>query len=134
MLTRSLVIWVLMLLVASVNGAIREALLIPRMGDTAGRAVSTLILCGLVVLLTYLAIRWIHPRSGRETWVVGTLWVALTLAFEFLAGHFLFGNPWSELLEDYNLVRGRIWVLVLVTILLAPRLCARIRGLLPDTA
>jgi hypothetical protein len=130
MLKRALVIWVLMLVAASVNGAIREALLIPRMGDVIGRAVSTLTLCVVVLLLTYVTIDWIHPRSGPDAWVVGGLWVALTLAFEFLAGHFLFGNPWRQLLEDYNVLRGRIWILVLITIAVAPLVCARIRGLL----
>jgi hypothetical protein len=134
MVKRSLIIWVLMLVVASANGAIREGLLVPELGETTGRAVSTLLLCALVLLLTYHTIRWIRPRSGRETWIVGGLWVALTLAFEFLAGHFLFGNPWSGLLEDYNVLRGRIWILVLITIATAPHLCARVRGLLPDAA
>ena len=132
MLKRALVIWALMLVAASVNGAIREALLSPRMGDVAGRAVSTLTLSGLVLLLTYVTIQWIHPRSRPDAWVVGGLWVALTLAFEFLAGHFLFGTAWSQLREDYNVFRGRIWILVLITIVVAPRLCARIRGVLPD--
>ena len=78
---RSLVVWFLMLVLASVNGAIREALLIPMMGDVAGRAVSTLTLSGLVLLLTYLTIRWVHPRSRRETWIIGIVWVTWTLAF-----------------------------------------------------
>ena len=134
MVTRALVIWVVMLVLASVNGAIREALLVPTIGDVAGRAVSTLTLAGLVLLLTYLTIQWIHPRSARGTWGVGGLWVALTLAFEFLAGHFIFGNAWSQLLEDYDVFRGRIWILVLITIALAPFACARIRGLLPRRA
>jgi hypothetical protein len=129
MVRRSLVIWVVMLTVASVNGAIREAVLVPVMGDVAGRAASTLLLSGLVLLLAYVSIDWIHPRSGREAWAVGGLWVALTLAFEFLAGHYLFGNPWSRLLEDYDVFRGRIWILVLITTAVAPRLCARMRGI-----
>ena len=130
MVKRSLVVWVMMLVAASVNGAIREALLIPAIGDAAGRAISTVALCVLVLLLTWLTIRWIEPRSSRDAWIVGALWVALTLGFEFLAGHFLFGDPWSQLLEEYNVFRGRIWILVLVTIAIAPRLCARARGLL----
>jgi hypothetical protein len=129
MVRRSLVIWVVMLIAASVNGAIREAVLVPVMGDVAGRAASTLLLSGLVLLLAYVSIEWIHPRSGREAWAVGGLWVALTLAFEFLAGHYLFGNPWSRLLEDYDVFRGRIWILVLITTAVAPRLCARMRGI-----
>jgi len=131
---RSLVVWLMMLVVASVNGAIREALLIPAIGVIAGRAISTVALCVLVILLTWLSIRWIQPRSGRDAWIVGALWVALTLGFEFMAGHFLFGDPWSQLLEEYNVFRGRIWVLVLVTIAFAPRVCARIRGVLPAAA
>jgi hypothetical protein len=134
MARRSLVIWLLMLIVASVNGAIREALLIPTIGDIAGRAVSTLMLCVLVLLLACLTIGWIHPRSARDTFVLGGLWVALTLAFEFLGGHFLFGNAWSQLLADYNVFSGRIWILALITIAIAPHLCARARGLLPHSA
>jgi hypothetical protein len=53
----------------------------------------------------------------------------LTLAFEFLAGHYLFGNPWSKLLADYNLLRGHIWVLVLITTAFGPLLSAYGRGL-----
>jgi uncharacterized membrane protein YhaH (DUF805 family) len=131
MVRRSLVVWVLMLVMASINGAVREALLIPRMGDGAGRAISTFMLSSLVLVLTFVTVRWIGPRSALDAWIVGGLWFALTLGFEFLAGHFLFGNPWSQLLEDYNVFRGRIWILVLITIILAPRVCARARGVLP---
>ena len=130
----SLVVWEMMLIAATVIGAIREALLIPGIGIVACRTISTVALCVLVLLLTWLTIRWIAPRSSRDAWTVGGLWVALTLGFEFLAGHFLFGDPWSRLLEEYNVFSGRIWVLVLVTILFAPRVCAGIRGVLPAAA
>jgi hypothetical protein len=58
------------------------------------------------------------------------LWVALTLAFEFGVGHYIFGKPWPELLADYDLSRGRIWIAALVVTLLAPWWTARRRGLL----
>ena len=48
---RSLVVWFAMLVTASINGAVREAWLIPRLGDTLGRAISTLMLSSLVLLL-----------------------------------------------------------------------------------
>jgi hypothetical protein len=131
---RSLVVWLVMLGVASVNGALRETLLIPTTGVFAGRAISTLMLSVLVLLLTCLMIRWIRPRSGREAWSIGGLWVALTLGFEFLAGHFLFGNSWSQLLGEYNVLQGRIWILVLITIAIAPPLCARSLRLLAPAA
>ena len=128
MLKRLLIVWFVMLAVASVNGGVREALLVPMTGPGAARAVSTLLLCAVVFLLTYLTITWIDPRSSRDAWIIGGFWVALTLAFEFLAGHYLFGSPWSELLAEYNVFRGRIWILAVITIFVAPPVCARARG------
>jgi hypothetical protein len=128
MLKRLLIVWFAMLIMASANGGVREALLLPLMGPGPARALSTLLLCAIVFLLTYFTIAWIGPRSSREAWVIGALWVALTLAFEFLAGHYLFGSPWSELLAEYNVFRGRIWILAVISIFVAPRMCARARG------
>jgi hypothetical protein len=84
----------------------------------------------LVYLTTWLTIGWIHPTRASEALGIGALWLALTLAFEFLAGHYAFGKDWAVLLEDYDLSRGRIWVMVLIVVLLAPLWTARIRGLL----
>ena len=64
---------------------------------------------------------------GRATLIWFTIliiWVALTVAFEFLAGHYLFGTPWPVLLADYRLSEGRVWILVLASTLLAPVLTA----------
>jgi hypothetical protein len=127
---RVIVVWLAVLVLASLNGAAREAWLIPRFGDPVGRAVSTVILCALVYLTTWLTIGWIHPTRASEALGIGALWLALTLAFEFLAGHYAFGKDWAVLLEDYDLSRGRIWVMVLIVVLLAPLWTARIRGLL----
>ena len=46
--------------------------------------------------------------------------MAPLIAFEFLGGHFIFGKPWQELLADYNLFAGRIWVMVLIVTLMTP--------------
>jgi hypothetical protein len=127
---RALAVWFAILLVANLNGAFREAWLIPRFGQVAGRTASTLILCGVVFVLTWLTIGWIGPGTSGNALKVGALWLGLSLAFEFLAGHFVFRQPWAALLEDYDLSRGRIWVLVLAVVLLAPLWSARLKGLL----
>lgn len=129
MILRALLVWFAILVLASVNGAARARWLIPRFGETVGRALSTVILGAVVFLLTWLTIGWIRPGSSAEALKIGVLWLGMTLAFEFLAGHFLFGTPWPALLEDYDVTRGRIWILVLVLVLLAPLWTARMRGL-----
>ena len=130
MTLRALAVWLAILLLASVNGAVRAAWLIPRLGETVGRAVSTLVLSGVVFLVTWLTIGWIRPTSTSDAVKISLLWLLLTLAFEFLVGHYVFRQPWPALLEDYDVSRGRIWPLVLVVILLSPLWAARLRGLL----
>jgi hypothetical protein len=130
MVQRALLVWFVLLVAASANGALRQAVLIPAIGDVAGRAVSTVILAAAIALLTWLTIGWIGPRSARKASTVGALWVALTLAFEFLAGHYLFATPWGALLEDYDVLRGRIWILVLIVTAVAPRVAAGRRGVI----
>jgi len=129
MLARSLLTWCLLLALAVVNGAIREAWIVPRAGTVAGHALSTSTLCAFILWLSWTTIGWLRPLSTHDAWTIGGMWVGLTVAFEFLAGHYLFGHPWSRLLEDYNILRGRIWVLVLATTAVAPWVAARARGI-----
>ncbi len=37
----------------------------------------------------------------------------MTVAFEFLCGHFVLRRPWNWLLHDYNLFAGRVWVVLM---------------------
>lgn len=125
---RAFATWFLLLILAVLNGGVRDTWLSPRLGDTVGRALSTLLLW-LILLTTWMTIGWIRPATTREALRAGTLWLALTLSFEFVVGHYGFGKPWAELLADYDVRRGRIWVLVLVVTFLAPLWTARLRGL-----
>ena len=54
--------------------------------------------------------------------------LAMTVAFEFLFGHYVAGHSWDRLLHDYNLFAGRVWVVVLVWVTVAPYLFFRLRG------
>jgi len=128
-LIRALLAWLVLLALAVVNGAAREAWLIPRIGGLAGHAVSSLSLSALIFLLSWLTIGWINPATARDAFLIGLVWLTLTLAFEFLAGHYVFRKSWNELLADYDVLSGRMWVLVLVTTTLAPLLTANIRHL-----
>jgi hypothetical protein len=127
---RAFVVWLGLLALASVNGAVRDFGLTPELGDTASRAVSTIVLCALVLLVASATIGWIRPPDARRALGIGMMWLALTLGFEFLVGHYVLRKPWAALLADYDVSRGRIWVLALVVTLYAPLWAARRRGLL----
>jgi hypothetical protein len=120
-------VWASLLMLAVLNGGVRDTWLSPWLGDTSGRALSTVLLCGLIILATWWTIGWIRPVTAREALSVGALWLALTLTFEFGVGHYGFGKAWSELLADYDLRHGRIWIAVVVVTLLAPLWTMRAR-------
>src|SRR5262245_39663110 len=95
---RALLVWVGLPGIPFANGAVRELVFVPRLGNAPAHALSVAILSLAIVIVSLGAIAWIHPRSLAEAWKVGLLWLALTLAFELLAGHYVFGTPCSRLL------------------------------------
>jgi len=131
MVLRALLVWLSLVVVAIANGSVRQYLLLPVVGEHPGHVVSSISLCLLILLVAWLAIRWIGPATAADAWQIGLVWVLATIAFEFLAGHYLFGNPWSKLLADYDVRQGRVWLLVLLATAVAPRWAAGIRGTLP---
>src|SRR5688572_28219698 len=101
MIARAAIVWVGIACLAVLNGAFREGVLLPRMSEAAARAISTVMLCVLILTVAALSIDWITP-AARDVWRIGVFWLILTLAFEFLAGHYLFGVPWRRIVADYN--------------------------------
>jgi uncharacterized membrane protein YkgB len=119
--------WFGLMVIAVINGVVREATYKKALGDLAAHQLSTLI--GIILFGVYIWIiigKW-RPRSASQAIMIGVLWLAMTLAFEFLAGHYVFGNPWPKILHDYNLLAGRLWILVLIWVTIAPYLVYRLR-------
>jgi hypothetical protein len=46
------------------------------------------------------------PR--RHALSIGLVWLALTVAFEFVFGRLVMHRPWSQLINDYNVIEGRL--------------------------
>jgi hypothetical protein len=118
---RAVGIWFVFLVIAFGVGAVREGLLRPRIGEPKAHVIGTLIAVTLMMLVTYAFIQRVHGScSMTDLILIGVLWLVMTVAFEFGFFHFVMGKPWEALLADYNVLRGRIWVLVLATVLLGP--------------
>lgn len=128
MFRKAIVVWLLILVLAVVNGTARTFLIEPRIGGQAGHVVGTLILCALIFLVARATVGWMEVGSLKNALAVGLAWLLLTVAFEFLAGHYLFRTSWDVLLADYDLASGRIWILVLVANLSAPAFWFRVGG------
>ncbi len=129
----ALAIWLLLFVVAFGLGAVRELLITPAIGEPLAHVVGTLAFVAVLLGIAVAFVRRIRPRcSLTDLWLVGLLWLALTLAFEFLFFHYAAGKSWEVLLADYNVLQGRIWVLVPLTELVGPPLIGWLMRHHPD--
>jgi len=115
-----LVAWVPMVAIAVLNGAVRDAWYAKRTSELRAHQLSTASLLLLLGAYIWFIIGLLPPGSGAEALAVGLVWLVLTLAFEFLFGHFVARRAWSRILHDYNVLAGRIWLLVPMWVAIAP--------------
>jgi len=119
--------WLPMVAIAVLNGAVREAWYGKRVPELCAHQISTA--SGVVLLGAYIwvIIRVCPPDSPEQAIGVGLIWLGLTFAFEFLFGHYVARHSWSRILRDYNVLAGRVWVLVLVWVAIAPYVFLRLQ-------
>jgi hypothetical protein len=117
---RYLLAWVPMLVLAIANGALREATYARRMPELRAHQLSTAI--GAAILGVYIGfvMRAWPPVSTQQALQVGLSWLVLTVLFEFFMALVLARRSLREVLREYNVARGRVWVFLLLWITLAP--------------
>jgi hypothetical protein len=110
------------------NGTIRVVALQPQLGEERARQVASLSGVVLVLIVSRLFVR--HAQEARPSQLlwVGLAWLAGTMVFEFVFGHFVSGQSWSTLLADYDITRGRLWSLILVSVCLGPWFWGAVSG------
>jgi len=127
MFLRYFLAWFGMMIIALVNGGIRDGLYANRVGDLAAHQLSTLIL--LAVFGAYFwALTSVWPlASAGQAWTIGLMWLVMTLIFEVVLNRLILRNAWTALVYDYNIPAGRLWVLIPLWTLIGPYVCFRLR-------
>lgn len=125
-LARAFIAWLLILALAIVNGVLREAVLIRNFGTTPGLIASGVILSACIFAVARLLVVWLGPIPARRRFGIGVFWLVLTLGFEFGFGRAVAHKTWEQLLAAYTFRDGNLWPLVLLVVLLAPLLAARL--------
>jgi hypothetical protein len=123
---KATMLWLVILALAIGNGTAREAVLVPWFGPAAGLLASGATLSLVILLVALVSARWLGAQQ-RQAWLVGALWLVLTLLFEFSFGAFVQHKSWSELMDAYTFRGGNVWPLVLLVTLVAPPLASRRR-------
>lgn len=131
MILRYTLAWLPMVIIGIVNGVIRAVGYAQYLGELRAHQVSTVTAIVLFGIYVWALMRRWPLASSRQALTVGGIWLALTVVFEFVFGHYVMGHPWSTLLHDYNFLAGRLWALVLIWLALAPYVFYRWSGVSP---
>jgi hypothetical protein len=122
--TRAALIWMLMMLVETAHGFAREVFIAPAVGALRARQLGVLIGSLLVLLIALACARWLRADTRKAQLIVGALWVALTLLFEFAVGRAM-NLGWTRLFSDYNPAQGGFMLLGLAVMCAAPMLVSQ---------
>ncbi|MGQ0696687.1 MAG: hypothetical protein ACT4PZ_00455 [Panacagrimonas sp.] len=125
---KTVALWFVLVVLAIANGTLREKMLIPAMGPSAAMLISGITLSVAIFLVSWFTLPWYGPLPSSQYWLIGLLWLLMTVLFEFGFGHFIAHKSWAELLDAYNVSKGNLWTLVLVTTFISPWLAARLKG------
>lgn len=120
MLIEYALLWLPMVFIAIFNGVIREKVYGPHLSERSAHQLSSLIGVSLFVVYTYVVEGFWPLPSAEAALQAGALWLVLTVIFEFGMVCFLMKRPLKDALADYNLLAGRVWVLVLAAVFLLP--------------
>ena len=112
--------WFGMMILAIINGGLRDFAYKAQVGDLAAHQISTVVL--IILLAGYFRLLTsIWPiESATQAWVIGAMWVLMTEAFEFGTGRFISGDSWSKLFQAHNVFAGQVWILIPLWVLIGP--------------
>lgn len=123
---RALLVWMLLIFAESVNGSVRQLVLVPAIGEHAAHQVGFMTASLLIWSIAALTALWLNADTSRRRLAVGALWLVLTLMFEAGLG-LLLGYSREQMLADYDPRRGGLMLLAIPVLLLAPAIGARLR-------
>lgn len=124
---KAILVWLLLAVLAVINGITRVYVILPSTDETTAHVISTLLYLIMQFITIYYFIKKIKLSELKTVFVIGLFWLILTILFEFIFGHYVMNHPWEKLLADYNIFAGRLWILVLLNVLLAPFLAFKIQ-------
>lgn len=128
-LRRALAVWASLLGFAVINGLFRQRVLEPALGPEPAHILSTTTLAGAVFVAALLFVGLSSAEFvTSELLAIGLLWAVLTGLLELGLG-LARGVSTSELFADYDVTRGRLFGLVLLSEIVSPPIAGFLRRL-----
>ncbi|WP_206197604.1 hypothetical protein [Terrimonas sp.] len=119
--------WFPMLILAIINGSARDLWYKKYVGEIRAHQISTFSLVLLFGIYIWIVMKKTPVESEMNAILLGLFWLILTLIFEFGFG-LMRGSTISQLLGEYNIMKGRVWVLIPIWVSFAPYLFFKIQS------
>ncbi|ULQ61019.1 hypothetical protein K7I13_07140 [Brucepastera parasyntrophica] len=129
MIKKSLLIWLSIIPLAIINGALRQLVIEPLIGIKYANPISGLILCCLIFIVSFIFIPKLGKGTSKTYLYIGLLWIVLTITFETVLD-LVMGNTITEIISAYNITTGNLWLMVVIFIGFAPWIAAKIKRII----
>ena len=125
---RGLAIWLVLIVSEIVHGILRAIALVPFVGEFRSNQIGVFTGSAIIVVVAYVTIRWIGARQAFELLLVGSVWLACTVAFEVLFGRFVAGLAWERIASDYNVLKGGLMPFGLLVLFFSPMIASKLQA------
>lgn len=119
-----LVVWLIMVLAAILNGLFRDKILTKQFDEKSALSLSGLTLSFLILFIVYASMPLFNNTPYSYMLYIGIIWVLMTLAFEFLFSKYALKKSFKETLEIFDIKSGNLFIVVLIITALSPYLIA----------
>lgn len=121
---QAIAIWILIIPLAILNGGFRENIL-KKLGAIAS-PISGIILSICIFVVAFLLVPRIKDCKKIDYVIFGIIWCCLTNLFD-LSMFIMNGGEFLDLVEQYYFWTGNLWIVVVLSTLLAPVIVDRFK-------
>lgn len=119
--------WFFLLIMVILNALLREKYYKNKIGDLRAHQLSSMIFILIIFATAYAMLNFLGLEyTFKDLIIAGIIWFSATITFEFIFGHYIMKHSWETLFQDYNILNGRVWILVLIAELIGPILMSKI--------
>jgi hypothetical protein len=129
MITRAFLVWIAIACAETLHGILRVRLLNRRVGDKVARRIAVFSGSAIILTIGWFSIPWIAPASSTDSLMVGALWLVLMLSYDIGLARFAFRMSWSRIAADFDIRRGNLLGIGMLTLFATPFLIGRWKGL-----
>lgn len=116
---RIVFVWLLIAVVESLLGTVRQFFLRPWLGEATARWMGFFASVGMILLIATASAHWMDVRGWRGQLQAGAIWVVLMVGFEIAIGRAQ-GFGWERIAAEYDPRAGGWMILGMLWLWLAP--------------